>query len=57
MEHPPTDPAEHAEDLSRRYSDDLEVLAGQVMLDLGTPNDQIGARDPERNREHYVFMS
>jgi hypothetical protein len=56
MEHPPADPADHAEDFSRRYAEDLEVLAGQAMLDLGIVNDQMGARDPERNREHHVFF-
>jgi len=56
MDYPPTDPAEHAEDFSRRYADDFELLAGQVMLDLGIPNFQMGARDPERNREHHVFF-
>ncbi len=44
MERPPADPAEHAEDFSRRYAEDLDILAGQVMIDLGIPDDQIGAR-------------
>ena len=26
------------------------------MLDLGIPNDHMGARDPERYREHHVFF-
>ncbi len=56
MDKPPTDPADHAEDFSRRYADDLDIIAGQVMLDLGIPNDQIGARDPERNSEHHSFF-
>jgi hypothetical protein len=53
---PPTDLADHAEDFSRRYSDDLDIVAGQAMMDLHIPNDQIGARDPDRNREHHSFF-
>ncbi len=41
MERPPTDSAEHAEDFSRRYADDLDILAGQVMMDLDIPDDQM----------------
>ena len=31
---PPTDPADHAEDFSRRYAEDLDIVAGQAMLDF-----------------------
>ena len=44
MDTPPTHPAEHAQDFSRRYAEDLEIVAGQVMMDLGIPDDQMGAR-------------
>ncbi len=55
-EKPPSDPADHAEDFSRRYAEDLDIVAGQAMMDLGIPNHQMGARDPDRNREHYSFF-
>jgi hypothetical protein len=48
-EKPPEDPADHAEDFSRRYSEDLDILAGQAMMDLGIPDKQMGARDATRN--------
>jgi hypothetical protein len=53
---PPPDPADLAEDFAHRYTEDLEVELGQVMIDLGLTNDQMGARDPDRNREHHVFF-
>jgi hypothetical protein len=55
-EKPPTDPADHAEDFSRRYAEDLDIVAGQAMMDLGIPDNQMGARDPDRNREHHSFF-
>jgi hypothetical protein len=55
-ERPPSDPADHAEDFSRRYAQELDILAGQVMLDLGLPDSQIGARDPDRGRAHHCFF-
>jgi len=56
IERPPTDPADHAEDFSRRYAEDLEILAGQAMIDLGIPDAQMGARDPDRDRAHFCFF-
>jgi hypothetical protein len=53
---PPTDPADHAEDFSHRYAQELDIVAGQAMLDLGIPNERMGARDPDRNREHHSFF-
>jgi hypothetical protein len=41
---PPEDPAEHAEEFSRRYPEDLDIVAGQTMMDLGIPDDKMGAR-------------
>jgi hypothetical protein len=53
---PPPDPADHAEDFSLRYAEDVDIVAGQAMLDLGIHNDRMGARDPDRNREHHCFF-
>jgi hypothetical protein len=55
-EKPPSDPADHAEDFSHRYAEDLEIVAGQAMLDLGLTNDQMGERDHERGSRHYCFF-
>jgi hypothetical protein len=55
-EKPPSDPADHAADFSRRYSEDLDVASGQVMIDLGLADNEMGARDPDRNREHHTFF-
>jgi hypothetical protein len=52
---PPTDPADHAEDFSHRYADDLEIATGQVMMDLGLTRHEMGSRDPGRNLEHHTF--
>ena len=56
FEAPPPDHADHAEDFSRRYAEALDIAAGQVMLDLGLADEIIGARDPDRNREHHSFF-
>ena len=55
-EKPPADPADHAEDFSRRYAEDLEIVAGQAMMDLGIPNDQMGERDHERGSQIDSFF-
>jgi hypothetical protein len=55
-EKPPEDPAEHAEEFSRRYAEELDIVAGQTMMDLGIPDDKMGARDPDRNRERHSFF-
>ncbi len=52
---PPPEPADHAADFAHRYAEDLEIATGQVMLDLGLANDQMGARDAGRTLEHHVF--
>jgi len=52
---PPPDPAEHADDFSHRYAEDLDIVAGQAMMDLGLPNHQMGARDHTRNSEIHSF--
>jgi hypothetical protein len=56
METPPTDPAEHAQDFSYRYAQELDIVAGQAMLDQRIPNDHMGARDPDRGSEHHSFF-
>jgi hypothetical protein len=55
LDTPPTVPADHAEDFSRRYADDMEIATGQVMIDLGLSSGEMGARDATRNLEHHSF--
>ena len=52
---PPPDPVDHATDFSHRYADDLEIAVGEVMLDLGLSNQEMGSRDPSRGLEHHTF--
>src|SRR5277367_4598539 len=35
IEKPPSEPADHAQDFSRRYAEDLDIVAGQAMMYLG----------------------
>jgi hypothetical protein len=53
---PPPDPADHAQDFSYRYAQDLDIVAGQTMMDLGLSNNLMGGRDPERAGEHHSFF-
>jgi hypothetical protein len=55
-EKPPSDPADHAEDFSHRYAQELDIVAGQAMMDLGIPDNRMGARDPDRRSEHHSFF-
>jgi hypothetical protein len=55
-ERPPSNPGDHAQDFSRRYAEDLEIVAGQAMMDRGLPDDQMGARDHTRNSEIHSFF-
>ncbi len=55
-EKPPADPADHAEDFSHRYAEDLDIVAGQTMMDLNLSNEHMGARDPDRDRQHHSFF-
>lgn len=55
-EKPAPNPADHAEDFARRYADELELVAGELMLNLGLPDHQIGALDHERGSEHHCFF-
>lgn len=52
---PPLDPTDHAADFARRYAEDLDIVAGQAMMDLGLTNHQMGARDHTRGGEHHAF--
>jgi hypothetical protein len=55
-ERPHPDPAAHAQDFSRRHAEELDIVAGQAMLDLGLSDHRMGARDPERGLEHHCFF-
>src|SRR5581483_10452245 len=44
---PPPDPADHAEDFARRYARELDIAAGQVLMELGIDPDRLAALDPE----------
>ena len=44
LETPPPDPADHAEDFSGRYAEALDIAAGQVMLELGSADNEMGSR-------------
>ena len=56
-ERPPSDTAEHGEDFSRRYAEDLEIVAGQAMMDLGIAERQMGQRDHARASKTYSFFA
>jgi hypothetical protein len=51
---PPSDPADHAEDFSHRYAQEMDYLAGDRMKELGIPTDQIGSRVPGKG--HATFL-
>ena len=53
---PPADPAAHAEDFARRYAEDLEIVAGQAMIDMRLTDRQTGVRDPTRGLAHHCFL-
>jgi hypothetical protein len=54
-EAPAEDMAEHAVDFGWRYAEDLDLVAGQAMMDLNLTEGQMGARDPHRPGEHHCF--
>jgi hypothetical protein len=55
-ERPPSDPVDHVEDFGRRHAEDLEIVAGQAMMNLGIPHNQMGERDHDRGSEVYSFF-
>lgn len=54
MDKPPPDPADPAEDLARRYVQELDYPTGDRMAELGIPTGQIGSRTPGQG--HACFM-
>jgi hypothetical protein len=51
---PLPDPAEHAEDFSRRYAPEMDYLTAQRMIDLGIPREKVGSRDPVKGHAAFV---
>jgi hypothetical protein len=51
---PPTDLADHAEDFSRRYAQEMDYLAGDRMTELGISTDQIGSRVPGQGHATFI---
>lgn len=54
MDKPPPDPADHAEDFSRRYAREMDYLAGDRMAELGIPTGKIGSHVPGKG--HATFL-
>lgn len=55
LDRPPTDPADHAEDFSRRYAGWADYIVSQRMLDLGIDPGKIGTSDPRHGIQHAAF--
>jgi hypothetical protein len=55
-ERPPLDPAAHAIDFGRRWSDGFDRYAALRMEELGVPPGQIGASDHERGVPWRAFF-
>jgi hypothetical protein len=51
---PPPGPADHAEDFSHRYAQEMDYLSGDRMAELSTPTNKIGSRLP--GQVHATFM-
>jgi hypothetical protein len=51
---PPEDPADHAEDFSRRYAQELDIAAGDTLTEIGIPPSRLGGTDPE-DLEYKTF--
>lgn len=52
---PPEDPADHAEDFSRRWADRLDEYCALRMQELGIPEDKLGADDLRKNMKWCAF--
>jgi hypothetical protein len=50
----PPDSAEHAEDFSHRYAQEMDYLSGDRMSDLGIPTDKIGSRIPGQGHATFI---
>ena len=51
---PPPDPADHAEDFSHRYAQEMDYLTGDRMTELGIPTNKIGSRVPGQGRATFI---
>jgi hypothetical protein len=51
---PPPDPADHAEDFSRRYAQEMDYLSGDRMTELGIPTNRIGSRIPGLGHATFI---
>jgi hypothetical protein len=49
------DPAEHAQDFSRRYAHDIDLVVAERMRELGFHPDQIGMPDAEHGINWAAF--
>ncbi|MHC5542057.1 hypothetical protein ACYOEI_27875, partial [Singulisphaera rosea] len=47
LDKPPSDHADHAEDFSRRDAQELDIAAGETVVDLGIDPNRFAALDPE----------
>ena len=54
-EHPPTDPADHAEDFAHRYEFPLDAYCAVRMQELGIPEHLQGADDLRENMRWCAF--
>lgn len=52
---PPANAADHAEDFGRRYAEDLDIAAGQVLMDLGIDPYRLARLDPEDFQRKTFF--
>ena len=52
---PPSDPADHAQEFSRRWADRLDEYCAVRMDKLGVPDDKIGADDLRKNMKWCAF--
>jgi hypothetical protein len=53
-EKPPTNPADHAQDFSDRYAQEMDYLSGDRMRELGIPTDRIGSRTPGQGHATFI---
>jgi hypothetical protein len=52
---PPSDPADHAQEFSRRWADRLDEYCAVRMEKLGIPDDKTGADDLRKNMRWCAF--
>lgn len=56
MDHPPQNPADHAEDFSLRYDEPLDQYCALRMQELGIPDHLLGAPDFETDGKWRAFL-